>query len=76
MLRATRADMGVGNPSASSKALVCSDCVPPKIAAIASMVVRITLLYGSCANVQPKVVEVDKMRGVNDGGEAEMCSQK
>ena len=49
MLRAMRAEKSVGRPSASSNALVCSDCVPPSTAASASTVVRITLLYGSSA---------------------------
>ena len=40
-------EKGVGSAIASSSALVCSDCVPPITAAIASTVVRITLLYGS-----------------------------
>ena len=41
---------------ASSSALVCSDWVPPNTAAIASMVVRTTLLYGSCSvSDQPEV---------------------
>ena len=44
-----RAEAGVGKASASSNELVCSDCVPPNTAAIASMVVRTMLLYGSCA---------------------------
>jgi hypothetical protein len=36
--------------------LVCSDCVPPKTAAMASIVVRTTLLYGSCSvSDQPEV---------------------
>jgi hypothetical protein len=36
--------------------LVCSDCVPPNTAAMASMVVRTTLLYGSCSvSDQPEV---------------------
>ena len=39
---------GVGRAMASSNELVCSDCVPPKTAAMASMQVRTTLLYGSC----------------------------
>ena len=47
VLRAMRAEKSVGRPSASSNELVCKDCVPPRIALIASMVVRITLLYGS-----------------------------
>lgn len=37
-----------GRASASSNELVCNDCVPPNTAAIASTVVRTTLLYGSC----------------------------
>ncbi len=49
VLRAIRAEKSVGNAIASSSALVWSDCVPPSIAAIASTVVRITLLYGSCS---------------------------
>ena len=49
MLRAMRADVSVGRPSASSKELVCSDCVPPSTAASASTVVRTMLLYGSCS---------------------------
>lgn len=44
VLRAIRAENGVGRPSASSNELVCSDCVPPKTDAIASIVVRIILL--------------------------------
>ena len=39
-----RAENGVGRVTASSKPLVCSDCVPPSTAASASIVVRITLL--------------------------------
>ena len=49
MLRAMRAEKSVGSAMASSSALVCSDWVPPSIAAMASTVVRITLLYGSCS---------------------------
>ena len=41
------AENGVGNAIASSSAFVCNDWVPPNTAAIASMVVRVTLLYGS-----------------------------
>ena len=41
---------------ASSNEFVCSDCVPPNTAAIASIVVRTTLLYGSCSvSDQPDV---------------------
>ena len=47
MLRAIRADASVGSASASSNALVCNDCVPPRVAASASTAVRTTLLYGS-----------------------------
>ena len=36
-----------GNANASSNEFVCNDCVPPNNAAIASIVVRIMLLYGS-----------------------------
>src|ERR1700684_4550364 len=49
VLRAMRAEKSVGKASASSSALVCSDCVPPCVAAIASMQVRTTLLNTSCA---------------------------
>ena len=42
--RDARAVLVINEPSASSKALVCSDCVPPITGAMASMVVRITLL--------------------------------
>jgi len=36
VLRAIRDDVGVGSAIASSKEFVCSDCVPPSTAAIAS----------------------------------------
>ena len=53
-----RAEKSVGSASASSRALVCSDCVWPCVAAIASMQVRATLLNGSCAvSDQPEVCE-------------------
>ncbi|MNT63683.1 hypothetical protein D3C72_2015170 [compost metagenome] len=56
VLRAMRALNSVGSAMASSKLLVCSDCVPPNTAAMASMVVRTTLLYGSCSvRLQPLV---------------------
>ena len=56
VLRAMRAEKSVGSASASSSALVCSDCVPPCVAAIASIVVRATLLKTSCAvSDQPEV---------------------
>ena len=47
VFRAMRAEKGVGRAMASSSAFVCRDCVPPITAAIASIVVRTTLLYGS-----------------------------
>ena len=51
-----RAEKSVGKASASSSAFVCSDCVPPWIAAMASMAVRATLLNTSCAaSDQPEV---------------------
>ena len=49
MLRAILAEKSVGSARASSKALVCSDCVCPWVAAIASTQVRTTLLNTSCA---------------------------
>ena len=56
VLRAMRAEKSLGSASASSSALVCSDCVPPCVAAIASMQVRTTLLNTSCeASDQPEV---------------------
>ena len=56
VLRAIRALKSVGSAIASSNALVCRVCVPPKTAAIASIVVRTTLLYGSCSvSDQPEV---------------------
>ena len=44
VLRAIRAEKGVGSAIASSSALVWSDWVPPSVAASASIVVRTTLL--------------------------------
>ena len=44
VLRASDAEKSVGSPIASSNELVCSDCVPPITAAIASTVVRMMLL--------------------------------
>jgi hypothetical protein len=44
VLRAMAAEKSVGRAMASSRELVCSDCVPPKAAAMASMQVRTTLL--------------------------------
>ena len=58
VLRAMRAENSVGSAMASSSELVCSDWVPPNTAAMASMVVRTTLLYGSCSvSDQPEVCE-------------------
>ncbi len=51
-----RALNSVGSAIASSKLLVCRLCVPPNTAAMASMVVRTMLLYGSCSvRLQPLV---------------------
>ncbi len=56
VLRAIRAEKSVGSAMASSKELVCKLCVPPIVAAMASIAVRVTLLYGSCSvNDQPDV---------------------
>ena len=56
VLRAMRAEKSVGKASASSSALVCSDWVWPCVAAIASIMVRATLLNTSCAaKDQPEV---------------------
>src|SRR5699024_8126155 len=58
VFRAIRAEKSVGNASASSRALVCSDCVCPWVEAMASMQVRATLLNTSCAvSDQPEVCE-------------------
>ena len=56
VLRAMRAEKSVGSAIASSSALVCSDCVPPCVAASASIPVRVTLLNTSWAvRLQPLV---------------------
>ena len=56
VLRAIRAEKSDGSAMASSNELVCSDWVPPNTAAMASIVVRTTLLYGSCSvSDQPEV---------------------
>lgn len=47
VLRAILALKGVGSARASSNELVCRDWVPPNTAAMASIVVRTILLYGS-----------------------------
>jgi hypothetical protein len=44
VLRAMRLENSVGSAMASSSELVCRLCVPPNTAAMASMVVRTTLL--------------------------------
>jgi hypothetical protein len=44
---AIRAACSVGSASASSKEFVCSDCVPPSTAAIASSAVR-TMFTSGC----------------------------
>ena len=49
MLRAIRAEMSVGRPSASSNEFVWRHWVPPSTAAMASYAVRTMLLYGSCS---------------------------
>ena len=65
VLRAIREENSVGRAMASSSALVCSDWVPPKTAAIASTVVRTTLLYGSCSvSDQPEVWQC--VRSISD----------
>lgn len=48
VLRAILELKRVGSARASSNELVCRDWVPPNTAAMASMVVRMMLLYGSC----------------------------
>lgn len=54
---AMRAENFVGSPSASSKEFVCSDWVPPNTDAMASIVVRMMLLYGSW-NALPLILTV------------------
>ena len=46
---AISAARSLGRASTSSRALVCSELVPPRTAASASMAVRTTLLSGCCA---------------------------
>ena len=56
VLRAIRAEKSVGRASASSSELVCRLCVWPPAAAMASTMVRLTLLNTSCAaSDQPEV---------------------
>ena len=58
MFLAIRAEKSVGSAIASSSAFVCSDCVCPKAAAVASIHVLATLLNGSCSvSDQPEVCE-------------------
>ena len=65
MLRATRADASVGSAMASSNELVCRLCVPPKTAAMASTVVRMMLLNGSCSvRLAPEVWQC--VRSISD----------
>ena len=53
---AMRAASSVGSASASSRPLVCSDCVPPSTAASACIATRTMLLSGCCAvSVLPAV---------------------
>ena len=53
-----RAEKSVGNAMASSSELVCNDWVCPSAAAMASSIVRVTLLKGSCSvSDQPDVCE-------------------
>jgi hypothetical protein len=50
------AETSVGSASASSRLLVCSDCVPPSTAAMACTATRTMLLSGCCAvSVLPAV---------------------
>ena len=60
---AMRAACSVGSPSASSNALVCSDWVPPIVAAIAWTVVR-TMLFSGCwaVRVDPAVWVWNRIR--------------
>ncbi|MNN71342.1 hypothetical protein D3C81_1872670 [compost metagenome] len=56
VLRAIRAEKSVGRARASSRALVCRLWVCPPAAAMASTMVRGTLLNTSCAaRLQPEV---------------------
>ena len=69
VLRAMWAEKSVGSASASSSALVWSDCVPPAVAAIASIIVRATLLKTSCAvSDQPEVWQC--VRSISERGSA------
>ena len=53
-----RAEKSLGSAMASSRALVCSDCVCPSTAASASTQVRVTLSKASCAvRLHPDVCE-------------------
>ena len=57
---AISADSSVGSASVSSRALVCSELVPPSTAARASTAVRTTLLYGCWAVSETPAVWVWK----------------
>ncbi len=57
---AMRAALSVGRPSTSSMALVCSDCVPPSTADIASSAVRAMFSSGCCAVSETPAVWVWK----------------
>ena len=71
---ARRADFGVGRAMASSKALVCSDWVPPRTAASAWTVTRTRLSSGCCAVSWTPAVWVWK-RSISDRGSvAPNCS--
>jgi len=67
VLRAMREENSVGSAMASSKELVWRLCVPPSTAASASMVVRTTLLCGSCSvRLTPEVWQW--VRSINERG--------
>ncbi len=57
---ATRTASSVGSASASSNEFVCSDCVPPSTADIASVAVRTMLLSGCWAVSETPAVWVWK----------------
>ena len=57
---AISAACSLGSASTSSRALVCSELVPPRTAASASIAVRTTLLSGCCAVSETPAVWVWK----------------
>ncbi len=61
VFRANLAEKTDGRARASSKEFVWSDCVPPKMAAMASTHVRTMLLYGSCSVRDQPVVKTKKL---------------